>query len=200
MNLPNRLSILRIILIPFMLVAFYVDAIPCRYVITAVIFLVAAFTDFLDGYIARKYNLVTDFGKFIDPIADKILVLSAFVIMLTDPIVLSGVIGEKFGAVIGGVGVTVIVAREMTVSVLRMIAAEKGIVLAAEKIGKVKTFVTDLAIALLLITAQFYASASTVYTVMYVISLAFYCVAVALTIYSGVFYLVKNKDLFKQCK
>ena len=199
MNLPNKLSLLRIFLIPLMLITFYVEALPVRFIITAVIFALAAFTDFLDGYIARKYNMVTDFGKFIDPIADKILVLSAFVIMLTNPIILSGPLGYTFGAVIGGVGVTVIVAREMTVSVLRMIAAEKGIVLAAEKIGKVKTLVTDFAIILLFVTAELICL-GTVYVVFYYISLALYLISVILTIYSGIFYLVKNKELFKQCK
>ena len=199
MNLPNKLSLLRIFLIPLMLITFYVEALPVRFIITAVIFALAAFTDFLDGYIARKYNMVTDFGKFIDPIADKILVLSAFVIMLTNPIILSGPLGYTFGAVIGGVGVTVIVAREMTVSVLRMIAAEKGIVLAAEKIGKVKTLVTDFAIILLFVTAELICL-GTVYAVFYYISLALYLISVILTIYSGIFYLVKNKELFKQCK
>lgn len=199
MNLPNKLSLLRICLIPLMLIIFYVEALPIRFIITAVIFALAAFTDFLDGYIARKYNMVTDFGKFIDPIADKILVLSAFVIMLTNPIILSGPLGYTFGAVIGGVGVTIIVAREMTVSVLRMIAAEKGIVLAAEKIGKLKTLVTDFAIILLFITAELICL-GTVYLVFYYISLALYIISVILTIYSGIFYLVKNKELFKQCK
>ena len=201
MNLPNKLSLLRIFLIPLMLITFYVEALPVRFIITAVIFALAAFTDFLDGYIARKYNMVTDFGKFIDPIADKILVLSAFVIMLTNPIILSGPLDYTFGAVIGGVGVTIIVAREMTVSVLRMIAAEKGIVLAAEKIGKVKTLVTDFAIILLFITAELkLICLGTVYVVFYYISLALYLISVILTIYSGIFYLVKNKELFKQCK
>ena len=201
MNLPNKLSLLRIFLIPLMLITFYVEALPVRFIITAVIFALAAFTDFLDGYIARKYNMVTDFGKFIDPIADKILVLSAFVIMLTNPIILSGPLGYTFGAVIGGVGVTIIVAREMTVSVLRMIAAEKGIVLAAEKIGKLKTLVTDFAIILLFVTAELkLICLGTVYVVFYYISLALYLISVILTIYSGIFYLVKNKELFKQCK
>ena len=197
MNLPNKLSLLRIIMIPLMLVVFYIPQIPYKFIFTAVIFAVAAFTDFLDGYIARKYYLVTDFGKFIDPIADKILVLSAFVIMLTEPVILAGPLGDTFGAIIGGVGVTIIVAREMTVSVLRMIAAEKGIVLAAEKIGKLKTAITDLAIVFLFVTANL---VGTVYVVFYYVSLALYVISVALTIYSGIFYLVKNKELFNQCK
>ena len=119
MNLPNKLTIIRILLIPIMIAVFYITQIPYRFTISAVIFAVAAFTDFLDGYIARKYNLVTDLGKFLDPIADKILVLSAFVIMLTEPTVFSAY-GVRLGQIVSGVGVAVIVAREMTDSVLRI--------------------------------------------------------------------------------
>lgn len=206
MNLPNKLSLLRVILIPVMVALFYITAIPYNYLWSALVFVVAAFTDFLDGYIARKYNLVTDFGKFIDPIADKILVLSAFILILTEPMILGGEIGGlfgkeantveyvkfgiKFGKIVGGVGVIIIVAREMTVSVLRMIAANKGVVLAAEKSGKIKTFVTDVALTVLLV----YGSVNSM--PLYYIGLALYLISVALTVYSGTFYLVKNKKLF----
>ncbi|MBO5067115.1 MAG: CDP-alcohol phosphatidyltransferase family protein, partial [Clostridia bacterium] len=77
MNLPNKLTIIRIILIPIFVAVFYIPQIPYNYVISAFIFALAAFTDFLDGHIARKYNLVTDLGKFLDPIADKVLVSTA---------------------------------------------------------------------------------------------------------------------------
>ena len=151
MNLPNKLTILRILLIPILIAVFYIPQIPYRFTISAVIFLVASLTDFLDGYIARKYKLVTDLGKFLDPIADKILVLATLVIMLTEPSIF-GLYGLTLGKIVGGVGVSVIVAREMTVSVLRMIAATKNRVLAAEKVGKYKTFITDVAILVLLDT------------------------------------------------
>lgn len=208
MNLPNKLSLIRVILIPVMVALFYITSIPYNYLWSAVVFAIAAFTDFLDGYIARKYNLVTDFGKFIDPIADKILVLSAFILILCQPIILGGGIGvlfgmeyntdecvafgTTFGKIVGGVGVIIIVAREMTVSVLRMIAANKGVVLAAEKSGKIKTFTTDIAIVLLLTYCSFSALP------LYFIGFAFYLVSVGLTVYSGVFYLVKNKKLFSE--
>ena len=187
MNLPNKLSILRIFLIPLMIAVFYIPQIPYNYAISAGIFALSAFTDFLDGYIARKYNLVTDLGKFLDPIADKILVLSAFVIMLTEPVIFSGW-GDNMGKILGGVGVAIIVAREMTVSVLRMLAASKGIVLAAEKIGKIKTFTTDFAIVFLLVAANF--------AIMFHVGMALYVISVLLTIYSGVVYLIKNRKVF----
>ena len=82
MNLPNKLTILRIIMIPIFVAVFYVTAIPYNFIISAGIFALAAFTDFLDGYIARKYNLVTSFGKFLDPLADKVLVSTALIVML----------------------------------------------------------------------------------------------------------------------
>ena len=187
MNLPNKLSILRILLIPIMVAVFYITQIPYRFTISAVIFAIASLTDFLDGYIARKYKLVTDLGKFLDPIADKILVLSAFVIMLTEPAIFSG-FGLRLGQIVSGVGVAIIVAREMTVSVLRMIAATKNIVLAAEKIGKVKTFITDLAIIFLLVAVEF--------NVLFIVGFVLFAISVLLTIYSGIVYILKNKDVF----
>ena len=189
MNLPNRLSILRIILIPLMVAVFYMTFIPFNYLICALIFLIASITDFLDGYIARKYNLVTDLGKFLDPIADKILVLSALIIMLTYPVIFGGSLGVLFYQLAGGIGVVVIVAREMVVSVLRMVAAGKGKVLAAEKIGKLKTLISDVAIVVLLISGTF--------SIFYYIGIALYLIAVLLTVYSGTVYLIKNWGVFK---
>ena len=188
MNLPNKLSILRILLIPIMIAIFYIPQIPYNYVISAGIFAISAFTDFLDGYIARKYNLVTDLGKFLDPIADKILVLSGLIVIITEPFIL-GYENLVFGKILGGVGVSFIVAREMAVSVLRMIASGKGIVLAAEKIGKVKTFVTDFAILALLVSANF--------AFMYYAGVVLFIVSVLLTVYSGIVYLAKNREVFK---
>lgn len=189
MNLPNKLSLIRIILVPVMVAIFYMSFIPYNYLITAIIFLVAAFTDFLDGYIARKYNLVTDLGKFLDPIADKILVIGAFIIMLTAPCILAGNFGYTFYQLAGGIGVTIIVARELIVSVLRMLAAGKGIVLAAEKSGKIKTLVTDFAIIILLLSAEF--------SLLFIPGIILYIISVALTVYSGTYYVVKNKEVFR---
>ena len=187
MNLPNKLSMLRIILIPVMVAVFYIPQIPYNYLISAIIFTIAAFTDFLDGYIARKYNLVTDLGKFIDPIADKILVLSACIVIITEPMIF-GLENLVFGKILGGVGVAILVAREMVVCVLRMIAAGKGMVLAAEKVGKIKTFVTDFAIIALLLSADF--------TFFYYPGIVLFIISVVLTVYSGIFYLLKNREVF----
>ncbi|MDL2327759.1 CDP-diacylglycerol--glycerol-3-phosphate 3-phosphatidyltransferase [Ruminococcaceae bacterium OttesenSCG-928-A11] len=137
MNTPNKLTMLRILMIPAFIVFASVQAIPYNYLIAAVIFSVASFTDFLDGHIARKQNIVTDFGKFADPLADKILTTTAFVYMMMDgvchPLVL-----------------VIILTREFAVSGVRMVAAGApgGKVIAANIWGKVKTVVQMVTIIL----------------------------------------------------
>ncbi len=206
MNLPNKLSILRILLIPLMVAVFLIPSMPYKFLIVAVIFALSSITDFLDGYIARKYNLVTDLGKFLDPIADKILVLTSLILIMADSTILCGgfaslgIISKEncftLYQICGVVGVSIIVAREMIVTVLRMIASSKGVVLAAEKLGKVKTFVTDVAICLLFIARQFISNYFGL--IVYFIGFALFVVSVVLTMYSGVYYIIKNKDMFKQ--
>jgi CDP-diacylglycerol--glycerol-3-phosphate 3-phosphatidyltransferase len=122
---------------------------------------------------------------------DKILVLATLVIMLTEPSIF-GLYGLTLGKIVGGVGVSVIVAREMTVSVLRMIAATKNRVLAAEKVGKYKTFITDVAILVLLVATEFTFLSNALFHV----GFALYVISVILTVYSGIFYILKNKDVF----
>lgn len=126
MNLPNRLTILRTILIPFFLVALLCDAIPYGNLIALIIFAVASITDLLDGKIARKYNLVTNFGKFMDPLADKLLVCSAMIAFV------------ELGRIPCWI-VIIIIAREFIISGFRLVAADNGIVIAAGMWGKLKT-------------------------------------------------------------
>ena len=192
MNLPNKLTIIRIILIPIFVAVFYIPQIPYNYVISAVIFALAAFTDFLDGHIARKYNLVTDLGKFLDPIADKVLVSTALIIMLL-PMSGESAILPYYTAI----AVAVILARELIVSGFRMVAASKGAVLAADWSGKVKTFVTDIAIIILLVGADWMPG---VYTTINVIGLIVLGVATILTIISGTECIVKNRSVLKENK
>ncbi len=188
MNLPNKLTVLRLIMIPLFVAVFYITAIPFNYLISAVIFVLAAFTDFLDGYIARKYNLVTNLGKFLDPIADKVLVSTALIVMLMP---YGGLTILPF---YGAIAVAVIIARELIVSGFRIVAASKGVVLAADKSGKIKTFVQDIAIAVLLVGADFMPEA---FSVLNVIGLSLLGIATLLTIYSGVECLIKNKSVLK---
>ena len=125
MNLPNKLSLLRVCLVPVLVALMYPQNDVCRWLAIGV-FALASFTDFLDGHIARSRGLVTDFGKFVDPLADKLLVLCALIMMCYRQMMLSWV-------------VCVILARELSVDGLRMIAVGKGKVIAAGKLGKLKT-------------------------------------------------------------
>ena len=138
MNLPNKLTLLRVLLIPFFLLFMYMN-IPFHYAIALVIFAAASITDALDGKIARSRNLVTNFGKFLDPLADKVLVIAALAVFVEFPVV-------KMSAV----PLIIITAREFMVSGLRLLAANSGIVVAAGIWGKLKTAFTMGAIVAIL--------------------------------------------------
>lgn len=138
MNLPNKLTLLRAILVPFFLLMLFVDAIPVNFTLAMVIFAAASVTDALDGHIARKNNLITNFGKFLDPLADKVLVVSALIAFVELDIISS-------------VPVIIIVAREFMVSGLRLLAADGGVVVAAGMWGKLKTAFTMVTIVLILL-------------------------------------------------
>lgn len=197
MNLPNKLSILRLVMIPIFAVIFFIPDIPYNYLISAIIFALAAATDFLDGYIARKYNLVTNLGKFLDPIADKVLVSTALIIMLVNPNVIYPPILPWYGAI----AVAIILARELIISGFRMVAASKGMVLAADKSGKIKTFFQDISIVVLLAGASFetipFTNLPMPYGVVNIIGLSLLGIATILTIVSGFEYLIKNRAVLK---
>ena len=129
MNLPNKLTLMRVILIPFFLVMIYVDAIPLHFLWALVIFAAASLTDMLDGKIARARGLVTNFGKFLDPLADKVLVITALTVFV-----------ELKEFRMSAIPLVIIIAREFMVSGLRLLAAEEGVVIAAW--GKLKTAFT----------------------------------------------------------
>ncbi len=129
MNLANKLTLLRVALIPFMLLALYILPEPINIYVGAAIFFIASVTDFVDGYIARSRNLITDFGKFMDPLADKLLVAAALVYM------------TEVGMIPSWVTI-IIISREFIVSGIRLVAASNGTVLAASMWGKIKTAVT----------------------------------------------------------
>ena len=180
MNTPNKLTLLRIFLIPIFVIVM-LSQIKNSFLIACVIFIVASITDFLDGNIARKYNLVTDFGKFMDPLADKLLVLSALICMI------------EFDLVAGWM-VIIIVARELTVSILRAIAADNGKVIAASGGGKIKTTSQMIAIIFLLIGANFSND------ILNLIGNIGMYIATFFTLYSGIDYLYKNRELFMNSK
>ena len=131
MNLPNKLSLTRLIITPIMMFFYLASFIPFGKIVALVLFILGAITDFLDGHIARKYNMVTNLGKFLDPIADKLLVTTALILVACD-----GTIIAPFGAI----ALAIFVGRDLTVDMLRQVAGAKGVVIAADKLGKYKTF------------------------------------------------------------
>lgn len=151
MNLPNKITLTRIFMIPVFVLFFYLDVLNgWNFLIAAIIFLLAASTDALDGHIARSRGLVTNLGKFLDPIADKVLVSTAFILLLTRGIIFEVRFFEGWGLIVAGICVAVILARELIVSGFRMIAAERNLVIAADKLGKIKTTFQDASIVLIL--------------------------------------------------
>lgn len=177
MNLANRITVFRVFLVPVFMVVLYSNLRYSTY-IAAIIFIFAALTDTLDGYIARSRNLVTNFGKFVDPLADKILVSAALISLV------------ELGRVPAWV-VIVIIAREFTITGFRVIAASEGVTIAASPLGKFKTITQLIAIPLLLLNNfPFKAFNFPVDIIMLYISLIF-------TILSGVDYLLKNKGTLK---
>lgn len=177
MNLPNKLTIFRVILIPFFIIALLVPGIPAGNWIALAIFIAASLTDLLDGKIARKYNLVTNFGKFMDPLADKLLVCSALICLVELSRIPSWM-------------VVIIIAREFTISGFRLIAADNGVVIAASYWGKFKTTFQMIAVCLMIANIPVLSLLTTVIT----------WIAVILTVVSLVDYLVKNKDVMKETK
>ena len=196
MNLPNKLTVLRMVLIPFMMFFYLASFIPYGIgkIVALVIFIVAALTDLLDGKIARKHNLVTNLGKFLDPIADKILTATALFMLMAD-----GTIPAPYGVI----AITIIIARDFMVSALRLIAASQGTVLAADIWGKAKTMVQMIAIPICMLIPFLVALSNVsewlVLTVQ-IIGWVALAVATVLTIVSGVNYLVKNRQCFKDSK
>lgn len=191
MNLPNKISIVRICMIPVFVLFFYLDF-PYHHVVAALVFALAACTDFIDGHIARSRNLVTNLGKFLDPIADKVLVATAFVLMVTESKIF-GVFGV-WGEIVGAVSICLILARELIISAFRQIAATAGIVLAAEKLGKYKTACQDACITVLLVGASF---VGTTLKVINIVGLVLFAAATVLTVISGCSYVLKNKQVLK---
>ena len=197
MNLPNKITLTRIFMIPVFVAVFYCGLLSewC-FLASAGVFLLAALTDALDGHIARSRHLVTDLGKFLDPIADKVLVSTAFIVLLTLPSAFCVAPFESYGVIVGGVCVAVILARELIVSGFRIIAAGKNLVLAADKIGKIKTTFQDISIGLLLASMSFLKYGLAGEIVAYV-GLACFVISAILTVVSGVHYLVVNGQVLK---
>ncbi len=190
MNLPNKLSLLRIILVPVMAIVFLLDFAYAP-LIAVGIFIIAALTDFFDGRIARKYNMVTDLGKLLDPIADKLLILFALFLVVD-----AGLIPFGYGAFCGGI----IIGRELLISGVRQIAAGKGLIIQANIYGKIKTFVQDIALPLTMLLKMqdiiINGISQTFFDVYQIVCWSLLSIATLLTIISGIIYLVQNKSVF----
>ena len=196
MNLPNKLTLARILLVPvfmiFVSLGQYITPSynPRYYLIAGVVFAVASFTDFLDGHLARKWNMVTDFGKFADPLADKLLTTVAFIYMMRD-------------GVCSPVVLCIILAREFAVSGLRMVAAgaRDGKVIAANMWGKVKTVLQMLSIIFYFFgTALSYRGTVDSVSIVVVVSIALCWMVAAVTAISGIKYLWDNRSFINTAK
>lgn len=188
MNLPNRLTMLRIFLIPLFIACFYLPW-SFKWLLADIVFILAYITDALDGRIARKNNMVTDFGKFMDPIADKLLTAAAIIFMNS-----AGFFNEYIGVAF----VFITVAREFIVSGLRLVAASKGVVIAADKLGKLKTVFQFVTVAVIMIDG--YVLKGSFAIVKTVLDNMLIGVTLILTIWSMIDYLIKNKSVFAQTK
>lgn len=189
MNLPNKLSLTRLVITPIMMFFYLASFVPYGKFIAAVLFIIGAITDFLDGYIARKYNLVTNFGKFLDPIADKLLVTTALILIACD-----GTIPAPFGAI----AIVITVARDLAIDMLRMIASSKGVVIAANKFGKYKTFSQDIALPILIVFAGLLeiTTNSTILSIFKWTGYGFLAIALFMTLLSMIVYIAKNTKVF----
>ena len=176
MNLPNKLTILRILLVPFIILCFYLSPGWGMWV-AVLLFIVAAVTDTVDGRYARSHNMVTDFGKFMDPIADKLLVNSVLV-MLTAQGKVPPVVTILF------------IAREFVISGLRLVAAGKGVVLAAGNLGKIKTTLQDIALPFLMVGDS--------WKPLRVIGVILLYASLIMSVWSGWDYVYKNRALIAQ--
>lgn len=189
MNLPNKITLTRIILIPFIMF-FYLMPWPAGKIVAIVLFCLGILTDFLDGKIARKYNLVSTLGIFLDTIADKMLVLVCMILVVSDGTIMSP---------LGVIAFSIILIRELAVSALRQLGAQKNIVICADMLGKYKATFQFLFVVFFMLYSYLLGLPNLSYTVDLVVQIICYSllgVAVLLTIISGVHYLIKNKGVF----
>ncbi|MBQ0138601.1 MAG: CDP-diacylglycerol--glycerol-3-phosphate 3-phosphatidyltransferase [Kurthia sp.] len=193
MNIPNRITVSRICLIPIFVLVMVLDfgwgdmtllgaTMPVEHFVGAMIFIVASLTDWIDGYYARKHNLVTNMGKFLDPLADKLLVSAAFILLIE--------LSDKVPAWI----IIIIISREFAVTGLRLICAEQGEVVAANQLGKIKTWTQILAISLLLLNNVIFEMWNIPADVIML------WIALVFTVWSGIEYFWLNRKVLTESK
>ena len=196
MTLPNKLTLARIVLIPVMVVIYYIPwfreniiflNISWLYFILFIIFALGSLTDLLDGKIARKYNLITTFGKFADPLADKLLTFTALTMLMLNPVGVLVNMGNLYIQMVPMWAFIIILIREFMVSGIRMVAASSGQVIAAAKLGKIKTATTMVAIIVCFFAEAHNAIAVTGFILI--------MISTILTIVSGIEYFWKNRAI-----
>lgn len=205
MNLPNKITCVRLALIPLFVFFFLADFIPYGKLIAAIVFAIACFTDFLDGKIARSRGLVTNLGKFLDPIADKVLVMAGLICLIASPIVPNGgvdVVPTMFPIYVGIIAGIIILAREFIISAFRQVAATKNVILAADMYGKVKAvfqFITLIYYFLFafMIEEFYFAIAGTAMTILSVVGYVLLAITVVMTIVSAAKYIANNIKVLK---
>lgn len=197
MTISNKITLLRILLIPLMIIILFIPGleketflkITISQLIFTILFIIASFTDFLDGYLARKRNEITTFGKFLDPIADKLLVLTGFIFLVKMPYWSI----NNTNLVLISVGVIIILLREFMVTGVRLLASEKGKVIAASKLGKAKTISTMISNIWFLFNG--FNLKELMKTNFDYISFSIFLICILLTIISGIDYLYKNRKI-----
>lgn len=199
MNTPNKITLTRILMLPLIVFFYLADFIPYGRLVSAILFVVACLTDFLDGYLARKNNQVTTLGKFFDSIADKMLIMTGLILITAVPVIL----GQP-AAYPNWLGVTcsiIILAREFIVSALRQLAASKGIVLAADMGGKIKATAQFVVVTcymfLAFVETEFLTSKVTdAIAIIRFVLMILLIATTFLTVYSGASYLIRNRKVF----
>lgn len=184
MNLPNKLTVLRMLLVPVLMLFLLMDRIPHHFLWAMLVFAVASLTDALDGHLARRDGLVTTFGKFLDPLADKLLVMSALICF----------VGMGFAH---PVAVVLILARELMVTSLRMIAAADGCVIAASMVGKIKAALQMVVIVAILLAGAVQGFTGGAFELARFAGWSIWVLSIV-TLFSGVDYLAKNSAVFGQ--
>ena len=191
MNLPNKISISRIVMVPIIMALYLISAIPYGKLMAFFIFIIASVTDFLDGYLARKNNQVTDTGKFLDPIADKLLVMAGILVIIVDAIL---------PLYVYIIVCAMIFARDYLVNSLRQVASAKGVVIPADKSGKIKTVLLDIALCGMMLLGANQQAGWVTGTAVDVFSYVVYAISIGalfMLIYSTIDYFYKNRNILK---